>query len=77
MVVGHGNIKREYKSLKPKKSMCRGCRDDFYNGGNPYGTKECWHFKDAKVVDSEFYPNLNCTAKQTVVIKKTLSCYIG
>lgn len=29
------------------KALCRGCRDDFYNG---QGASECWSFKDAKVV---------------------------
>ncbi len=32
------------------KSMCSGCRDDFYNGKNQLGVQECWSFKDAKVV---------------------------
>ncbi len=31
-----------------KKTMCAGCRDDFYNGNNPYGVKECWGLKSAK-----------------------------
>ena len=55
MVVGYGKTIRVYKSLKPKKSMCQGCHCDFYNGENPYGIKECWHYKDAKVADAEFY----------------------
>jgi len=33
-----------------KKRYCLGCEDDFYNGKNEHGIKECWHFKDAKVV---------------------------
>lgn len=32
------------------KSMCSGCREDFYNGQNSLGVKECWSFKDAEVV---------------------------
>lgn len=28
---------------------CSGCEDDFYNDRNPYGVKECWHRKDAKL----------------------------
>jgi hypothetical protein len=32
------------------KSLCVGCRDNFYNGGNPLGVKECWSYKSAKVV---------------------------
>ena len=29
---------------------CEGCFDDFYNGKNPHGVKECWNLKSAKVV---------------------------
>ena len=32
------------------KSDCVGCTENFYNGNNPLGVKECWHFKDAKVI---------------------------
>ena len=32
------------------KSYCVGCRDDFYNGKNPYGIPECWSLKDARLV---------------------------
>ena len=34
---------------KKSKSMCAGCEDNFYNGNNQYGVKECWSFKKAKV----------------------------
>lgn len=29
---------------------CRGCEDDFYNGQNPMGVRECWMLKSAKLV---------------------------
>lgn len=29
---------------------CTGCRDNFYNGRNPYGVQECWMRRDAKLV---------------------------
>ena len=32
------------------KQLCRGCRDDFYNGNNKLGVAECWMFKKAEVV---------------------------
>lgn len=36
---------------KKCKSMCSGCRDDFYNAGhNQLGVKGCWSFEKAKVV---------------------------
>ena len=30
---------------------CDGCRDDFYNGHNELGVKECWLRKDAKLAE--------------------------
>lgn len=29
---------------------CIGCRDDFYNGKNPYGIENCWGLMTAKLV---------------------------
>jgi len=31
-------------------SDCEGCEDNFYNGNNPYGIKECWSFETSKLV---------------------------
>ena len=33
-----------------KLRMCVGCCENFYNGQNPYGVKECWSLRRAKVV---------------------------
>lgn len=33
-----------------KLDLCVGCHDNFYNGKNPYGVKNCWMLPDAKVV---------------------------
>jgi len=33
-----------------KKELCQGCRNEFYNGQNDLGIKECWSFRDSKVV---------------------------
>ena len=32
------------------KKHCRGCEDNFYNGNNNLGVKECWNLKSAKMV---------------------------
>ena len=32
------------------KQQCGGCEDNFYNGNNPHNVKECWCFKNAKLV---------------------------
>lgn len=32
------------------KNSCRGCRNDFYNGNNNLGVKECWSFKTAHLI---------------------------
>ena len=52
-------------------------REDRNNGNNPYGIKECWHFKDAKVCDSKFYPSIHSTNKDMILKRKTLNCYRG
>lgn len=72
---GYGRVTREYKSLKPNKKMCSGCRNNFYNGNNDLGVKSCWSFQDSKVVDKEAYPNIHCVKPSKY--KKTLSCYHG
>lgn len=76
---GHGTIIHEYKTLKPCKSMCSGCYDNYYNYqdaiDHTYGAKECWSFKNAKVVDKEAYYSIY--DNKTRVFKKTLSCYHG
>jgi len=37
-------------SKRDKLKMCIGCRDNFYNGNNSLGIKECWLLGKAKVV---------------------------
>ena len=32
------------------KIHCVGCNDNFYNGHNPHGIKECWLLKNAKLI---------------------------
>lgn len=73
---GYGEVTREYKTLKPAKSMCSGCYNNQYNHGLG-GAKECWSFQDAKVVDKIAYPNIHCTSSQRKKYSKTLSCYHG
>ena len=31
------------------KKHCIGCRDNFYNGNNPFDVKECWMLSTAKL----------------------------
>jgi len=39
-----------------KKTNCSGCEDNFYNNNNPYNVKECFRFKDAKLVKRRKVP---------------------
>ena len=32
------------------KKYCVGCNNNFYNGNNPLGVKECWSYRTAKAV---------------------------
>ena len=41
-----------------KKSNCSGCYNNFYNQGSVDGnTKECWMFKNAKMIWCKLIPN--------------------
>ena len=71
---GFGEVTKEYKTIKPNKSMCSGCYCDQYNYGLG-GAKECWSFKSAKVVDKLAHYNIYVTERSK--FKKTLSCYHG
>jgi len=37
-------------SKEKKLKHCSTCEEDFYNGNNPYGVKECWNLDEAKLV---------------------------
>ena len=37
-------------NMKRDKKYCSGCDDNFCNGNNSMGIRECWGFKTAKVV---------------------------
>lgn len=58
--------------LKPKKSktMCYGCREQYYNDNQPKG---CWHYKDAKVIAKLDIPNL--TMRPPYYAMWALSCF--
>jgi len=38
------------------KRHCKGCIDDFYNGNNDFGIKECVHLKTAEIVPKKKIP---------------------
>lgn len=39
-----------------KRKYCIKCTENFYNGNNPYGIKECWYLSNAKVVQQKIVP---------------------
>ena len=57
-----------------KTDRCQGCRDNFYNDNNPYGIKECWNLKDAKVVWKKCVP-YTLVPPWTMKAERVLSCY--
>ena len=59
------------------KSMCSGCRDNFYNGNNSLGVAECWHFKDAKVVQRVIIHRDQMPPYRNLKTEPTLSCWYG
>lgn len=57
-----------------KRAHCRGCTENFYNGNNSLGVKECWHFKDAKLVSKKMVHLAQVPPWNQQPIK-VLSCY--
>lgn len=60
--------------MKKSKDLCIGCTENFYNGNNPYGVKECWCYKSATVCKRKFIP-LDMSPPWKVPAQTTLSCH--
>ena len=57
-----------------KLRHCQGCRNDFYNGKNPYKIKECFSLKSAELMlKKEVYVNQIPPWNQEP--RQILSCY--
>lgn len=50
MIDTNSDKYKKTRNISIKKEQCNGCEDDFYNGHNDFGIKECWHFKSATLV---------------------------
>lgn len=62
--------------MKPKKTtaLCIGCRDNFYNGNNPYGVPQCWRFSKA-VVEKRIKIPIHMMPPYKIPAGWTLSCH--
>lgn len=61
---------------KKSKSMCSGCRDDFYNCGGATGqTNHCWHYDNAEIVKGIFVGTWENPPYVNKPVVKKLSCY--
>lgn len=54
---------------------CIGCEDNFYNGNNPYGVKECWGLETAKLMTRYRICVNSPTVKSSFVKVNAPSCY--
>lgn len=55
--------------------FCVGCEDDFYNGKNPYGVKECWAREGAKRESYKLIPVDMQPPYLTIKSVKLPTCY--
>lgn len=60
--------------MKGTLSHCSGCRDNFYNGNNPYGVQVCWNLKSAVIKKIKFVP-WDMRPPWNVPAEKTNSCH--
>lgn len=59
-----------------KRKYCSGCRENFYNGNNALGIKECWNLKSARIVTRYKLGWWTRPESKDVFQKvKTLSCH--
>ena len=61
-------------SKSEKLKMCAGCKENFYNGHNPYGYQECWNLPTAKVV-SKVKVSMDQVPPWSQPPIKVLSCF--
>lgn len=54
---------------------CSGCTEDFYNGHNPYGVKECWNRKRAEMVQRVFIHVDQAPPYRNIKPRSVPSCY--
>lgn len=58
------------------KSLCSGCRNNFYNGNNNLGVSECWSLKDAKLKTRYCIPsNVPLNQRGSYIKVRTYTCY--
>jgi len=73
-IHGHGTVTKEYKTLRPQRSMCSGCYDDHYNHVNK-DNGGCWAFETAKVVNKVGYTSIHVGYGPDGKMTRTLSCW--
>lgn len=61
-------------TTKEKRKHCSGCEDNFYNGNNPLGVKECWMLSDMKLIKRKEV-GINDRPPWTWKSKKYPNCY--
>jgi hypothetical protein len=54
---------------------CSGCEDDFYNGRNPYGVKQCWSLEKAQLVPRLLIPIDLAPPYKHIKPQQVPSCY--
>ena len=57
-----------------KKKHCLGCDNNFYNGNNPYGVKECWSLANAELIMRKEV-SINDVPPWKQKARKFLNCY--
>ena len=57
-----------------KLAHCAGCKNNFYNGNNPYGVEECWGLAEATLTTRKKV-HINQVQPWDQKPEKYLSCY--
>ncbi len=57
-----------------KLEMCTGCNENFYNGNNDLGVKECWNLEKAHIVHKKKIGINDVPPWKTQPVVRMLSC---
>jgi len=71
----HPRVEEIKNNNKKSRRMCHGCNDDFYNGNNDYGIKECWSFESADVTMTRKIPIEMRPPWDSIPLVPRLSCF--
>lgn len=75
-IHGSGTVTRTFEE-KPKREMCNGCYDEFYQINGGMSGTGCWSFPKAQVCNKVGHSSIHVPNGPDTKMVKTLTCWHG